>query len=169
MFALGLIYAEYLTGALPAFDPTYHEAAIAVLNGSTLTIPPAAAPEPIAHLVAQMLLVDPAARPTVERVHATLMEWRSGAPTTAAPLKPPPTTGPPAAPSALRGKGLRLTGNGHQPATGTMSPATPADPSPVPVRHPDLPAPAGDSRATTGRPGGLVGKLMSRLEERRSR
>lgn len=33
IFALGLIYAEYLTGALPTFDPAYHEAAIAVLNG----------------------------------------------------------------------------------------------------------------------------------------
>ena len=34
IFALGLIYAEYLTGALPAFDPAHHEAAIAVLNGA---------------------------------------------------------------------------------------------------------------------------------------
>src|SRR5215213_1936780 len=33
IFALGLIYAEYLTGAMPAFDPAYHEAAIAVLHG----------------------------------------------------------------------------------------------------------------------------------------
>ena len=40
IFALGLIYAEYLTGVLPAFDPAHHEAAIAVLNGATLRLPP---------------------------------------------------------------------------------------------------------------------------------
>ena len=38
IFALGLIYAEYLTGALPAFDPAYHEAAIAVLHGAALRL-----------------------------------------------------------------------------------------------------------------------------------
>jgi serine/threonine protein kinase len=40
IFALGLIYAEYLTGALPAFDPGYHEAAIAVLHGAQLRLAP---------------------------------------------------------------------------------------------------------------------------------
>ncbi|MGS0685151.1 protein kinase domain-containing protein [Nakamurella sp. GG22] len=168
VFALGLIYAEYLIGAPPAFDPTYRGAAIAVLNGATLTLPPAAAPEPIARLVAQMLLADPTARPTVERVHSTLMEWRSGVPTTAAPLRPPPATGPPGAASALRGKGLRLTGIGRRASTGGTSPATPITASPVPVRDADVPAPATDSRAA-GRLGGLVGTLLSKLEERRSR
>lgn len=44
IFALGLIYAEYLTGALPAFDPAYHEAAIAVLNSAQLRLAPGHAP-----------------------------------------------------------------------------------------------------------------------------
>jgi serine/threonine protein kinase len=50
VFALGLIYTEYLTGALPPFDPAFHEAAVAVLNGTHLRMPPAAAPEPIPEL-----------------------------------------------------------------------------------------------------------------------
>ena len=40
VFALGLIYTEYLTGAPPPFDvATYHEPAVAVRSGETLRIP----------------------------------------------------------------------------------------------------------------------------------
>jgi eukaryotic-like serine/threonine-protein kinase len=81
IFALGLIYAEYLTGALPAFDPAYHEAAIAVLHGAQLRLPPGRTPAPVVELVERMLVADPAARPTVAEVHATLMGLRSGGPT----------------------------------------------------------------------------------------
>ena len=72
-------------------------------------------------------------RPTHHRTGPrTLMGWRSGAPTTAAPLNATPDHRVrPAAASSLRGKGLRLTGNGHQPATGTMSPGRLA-----PIRRP---------------------------------
>jgi len=38
IFALGLIYAEYLTGAMPPFDPAHHEPAIAVLHGQPLKL-----------------------------------------------------------------------------------------------------------------------------------
>ena len=179
IFALGLIYAEYLTGALPAFDPAYHEAAIAVLNGAQLRLAPGHAPAPIVALVEQMLLVDPAARPTVAEVHKTLMGLRSETPALSrVPLRTPrtgraprrlrfpstpaepgpaaaravaprPATADPAAlpqptprGSALRGKGLRLVADAVRPA-------------------PDGPPP-GRSRA-------LLGKLIDKLEERRSR
>jgi serine/threonine protein kinase len=170
VFALGLIYTEYLTGALPPFDPAYHEAAIAVLNGVRLRLPPAAAPEPISELVEHMLLVDPAARPTIEQVHAALMGWRSGAPTRAAALRPPPSmTGPTSASSSLRGKGLRLTGVRH-PSVSTTPPGPPAGPPPLPAPDSDTPIPATPSRTATGRGlGKLVGKLLDQLEERRSR
>ncbi|MCW2528024.1 MAG: serine/threonine protein kinase [Pseudonocardiales bacterium] len=136
IFALGLIYAQYLTGALPAFDPTYHEAAIAVLHGNLLKLSPTRTPTPIVALVEQMLLAEPAARPTVAAVHATLMGLRSASPTVARPPLPagsistgrelsrPDGKAGPAGPSAdgsamgsapgaspgsiLRGKGLRL-------------------------------------------------------------
>jgi len=40
VFALGLIYTEFLTGAPPPFDvATYHEPAVAVRSGETLRIP----------------------------------------------------------------------------------------------------------------------------------
>jgi serine/threonine protein kinase len=64
IFALGLIYAEYLTGMMPAFDPAYHEAAVAVLHGQPLKLGPSEAPPSIVDLVERMLVLDPAARPS---------------------------------------------------------------------------------------------------------
>ncbi|MET0863169.1 MAG: hypothetical protein ABWZ98_02430, partial [Nakamurella sp.] len=192
IFALGLIYAEYLTGALPPFDAAFHEAAIAVLNGTRLVLPPASAPAPIAELVGKMLLADAAARPTIEQVHATLMGWRSGAPTTAAPLRlPPPAPGRtgtsssprPTRSSSLRGRGLRLADGAHRAPTGTTRPrplsdstATPViaePPLPTAIGGRDTPAPSvvplGTIDSSPGGFGRLVGKLLSKLEERRSR
>src|SRR4029450_9235398 len=93
IFALGLIYSEYLTGTLPAFDPAYHEAAIAVLNGAQLRLPTGSAPAPVVALVEQMLAADPAGRPTVAEVHARLMGLRSGTPTVGRPPCPAGTPG----------------------------------------------------------------------------
>ncbi len=99
VFALGLIYTEYLTGAPPPFDPAYHEAAVAVRSGATLRIPRAGVLPELADLVDRMLSTDPAARPPISEVHATLMGVRP------APGSEP--AGPAGPPSALRGKGLR--------------------------------------------------------------
>jgi eukaryotic-like serine/threonine-protein kinase len=98
VFALGLIYTEYLTGAPPPFDvASYHEPAVAVRSGETLRIPRRGIPTQLADLVDAMLSSDPARRPTIGHVHATLMTIRPES----------DATGPPPAPSALRGKGLR--------------------------------------------------------------
>jgi eukaryotic-like serine/threonine-protein kinase len=115
VFALGLIYTEYLTGAPPPFDAAHHEPAIAVLHGAPLRCPPGSAPDPIVALVDQMLLADPTSRPTVGEVHAALMGFRTDG--AATPLRP----GAPASgrPSTLRGKGLRLV-------TGRAAPTSPA-------------------------------------------
>jgi serine/threonine protein kinase len=78
IFALGLIYAEYLTGAMPPFDPAHHEAAIAVLHGQALKVGSSRAPTSVNQLVERMLLPDPAARPSVAQVHSTLMGLRGG-------------------------------------------------------------------------------------------
>jgi serine/threonine protein kinase len=169
IFALGLIYCEYLTGAMPAFDPAYSGAAIAVLNGATLHIPAGHAPAPMTALVDRMLLADPRGRPPVAEVHATLMGRRSETPTVARPPFPagtptvgrpprrlrPPAAGPAAAGSAvpsrssgLRGKGLRIGADATRTAAATEPAAT---------------TPAADR----GR--ALVGKMIRRLGERRSR
>jgi len=170
IFALGLIYAEYLTGALPAFDPAHHEAAIAVLNGAELRLVPGDIPPPVVALVERMLLADPAVRPSVAEVHATLMGLRSTTPTvgraprpTRAPspgrapvrLGPP---GPPAAPAPVAGpsadpaparstsRGSVLRGKGLRIVADAVRPA------------PDAPPP--------GRGRALLGRLIGKLEER---
>ena len=77
VFALGLIYTEYLTGAPPPFDVArYHEPAVAVRSGETLRIPRGEIPTQLADLVDAMLAPDPVQRPTIAQVHATLMSMR---------------------------------------------------------------------------------------------
>jgi serine/threonine protein kinase len=113
VFALGLIYTEYLTGSLPPFDPSYHEAAVAVRAGATLRIPRTAVVPALADLVDRMLAPEPAARPTIAEVHATLMTIRA-----------PGDEPPPSAPSALRGRGLATALR-----SGSTSGEAPAPPS----------------------------------------
>ena len=149
IFALGLIYTEFLTGAVPPFDTaTYHEPAVAVRSGETLRIPRDGIAPILADLVDAMLLAEPTQRPTIGQVHATLMGIRQpsdpvtpAAPTTIrssrSTVKSPT---PAAAPSgALRGKGLRITD--------AASPTDPAPKSPQPSP-------------------GLVGKLVGKLTRR---
>ena len=149
IFALGLIYTEFLTGAVPPFDTaTYHEPAVAVRSGETLRIPRDGIAPILADLVDAMLLAEPTQRPTIGQVHATLMGIRQpsdpvtpAAPTTIrssrSTVKSPTPT---AAPSgALRGKGLRITD--------AASPTDPAPKSPQPSP-------------------GLVGKLVGKLTRR---
>ena len=99
VFALGLIYTEYLTGSPPPFDTAkYHEPAVAVRSGETLRVPRLGSPTELADLVDQMLSADPGHRPSIGDVHAALMAIRPS----------PVEHGPPRAPTALRGKGLRM-------------------------------------------------------------
>ena len=159
IFALGLIYAEYLTGAMPPYDAAHHEAAIAVLHGQPLKIGPSRAPMPVVDLVEQMLSADPGARPTVAQVHSTLMSLRNGSASTTArapvPIRPtvvprarattPATASSPTisggSRSVLRGKGVRI-------ADGTT-----ADPVP---EHPE------------GRGRTLMGRLLGNRDGRRT-
>ena len=98
VFALGLIYTEYLTGAPPPFDVArYHEPAVAVRSGETLRIPRHGVPTQLADVVDAMLSADPTRRPTIGDVHATLMNVRLA----------PEDEGAPRPASGLRGKGLR--------------------------------------------------------------
>lgn len=188
IFALGLIYAEYITGAMPAFDSAYHEAAIAVLHGQSLKLGPSTAPPPIIDLVQRMLLLDPAARPSVAEVHATLMSLRSGAaPSTVArapvPVRPrvvPRDSATTAAatssralgrrrvsggaPPTLRGKGVRIAdattapGAPVPPASALAAPSSPHTSTPPHAKTPDH---------ASERPGGrLIGKLVGKREGR---
>jgi eukaryotic-like serine/threonine-protein kinase len=135
IFTLGLIYSEYLAGTLPAFDTAHQYAGVAAATGQTLRLPPTSVPAPVVELVDQMLLTEPAARPTIADVHRTLMGIRVPATTTAV-LAGPPAPAAPSAPSRLKGRGLRA--------------ATSRAASPVPDRGP------------TRR---LVGRLLERRKE----
>ena len=135
IFALGLIYAEYLTGEPPPFDAgRYQYAGVATRGGEILRLPPGSLSVPVVELVDRMLLADPTARPTIAETHAALMGIRIPTTTTAV-LAGPATASTPSAPTRLKGGGLRT-------AAGRAS-------SPVPE-----PGPAR-----------LVGKLLERRED----
>jgi eukaryotic-like serine/threonine-protein kinase len=107
IFALGLIYAEYLSGALPGFDAgRYQYAGVAVQGGEVLRLPSGTLPAPVVELVDRMLLADPTARPAIADIHTTLMAIRPAAATTAV-LVGPATASTPSAPTRLKGRGLR--------------------------------------------------------------
>jgi serine/threonine protein kinase len=103
IFALGLIYTDYLTGSMPPFDGArYQYAGVATRAGQRLRLPPTTLPAGVVDLVDRMLLTDPAARPTVAETHTTLMALRTTAITTAVLAGPGPT-----GPTRLKGRGLR--------------------------------------------------------------
>jgi serine/threonine protein kinase len=136
IFALGLIYAEYLTGGLPPFDAgKYQYAGVAARGGEVLRLPPGSLPVPVVELVERMLLANPTARPTIADIHTTLMGVRPAAATTAL-LAGPAVASTPSAPTRLKGRGLR----------------TPAGRAPSPVPKP------GPGRR-------LVGKLLERRKD----
>jgi serine/threonine protein kinase len=108
IFALGLIYAEYLTGALPSFDAAAQKyAGVAVRAGEALRLPPTTLPAPVVELVERMLLADPVARPTIAETHTTLMGMRTPTTTTTAVLAASPPAATPIGPTRLKGRGLR--------------------------------------------------------------
>jgi serine/threonine protein kinase len=123
IFALGLIYAEYLTGALPPFNAgSYQYAGVAVRDGEVLRLSPGALPAPLVELVERMLLADPTARPTIAETHATLMGIRPAAATTAV-LTEPVARSAPTVPTRLKGRGLPAAAEGA------------ASPAPDPTRR----------------------------------
>jgi serine/threonine protein kinase len=106
IFALGLIYAEYLSGALPPFDAGRHQyAGVAVGGGEVLRLSPGTLPASVVELVDRMLVADPAARPTIADIHTTLMAIRPAAATTAV-LAEPVAASAPVTPTRLKGRGL---------------------------------------------------------------
>lgn len=74
IFALGILFHQYWTGALPGIDPQYHYVFEAVQDGSAISIDPGI-PEPVRSMIAEMLRLDPKERPSarslLERFAAT--------------------------------------------------------------------------------------------------
>jgi eukaryotic-like serine/threonine-protein kinase len=123
IFALGLIYTEYLSGALSGFDADrYQYAGVAAQAGEVLRLPPTTVPTSVVELVDRMLLADPTARPTIAETHTTLMGIRTPTTTTAVLTAPSPTRAPTIA-SRLKGRGLRTATRG--------TPSSAAEPRPA--------------------------------------
>ena len=154
IFAVGLIYAEYLTGTQPAFEPSHRSAAVAALNGATLQLRPGDTPAFLVQLVERMLLAEPSERPTVSDVHATLMGTGRSTTTARRVPKAPPvgSVAAASAPNPLSPITSRLRGKGLTIASG--------------IRRSAHPAGTGDEgRAVVG----LLGRLLGRPDDRSAR
>jgi eukaryotic-like serine/threonine-protein kinase len=75
IFALGLVYSEWLTGRKPDFDPDARYAGVAAARGQRLGVD-SIAPAALADLIGQMVSPVPSERPKAQKVHATLRAMR---------------------------------------------------------------------------------------------
>ena len=122
IFALGLIYAEYLTGALSSFDADrYQYAGIAAQARRCCGCPPTF-PLPSWSWSTRMLLADPTARPTIAETRTTLMGIRTPTTTTAVLTAPSPTRAPTIA-SRLKGRETRTATRGTPSSLAELRPA----------------------------------------------
>jgi len=190
VFTLGQIYTEYLTGQPPAHDrERYAYPSIAARQGEALRVPrdkvrPEVPPE-ILDLIDRMMLLDPAARPSIGEVHAALMKVRKGVPRSATPGVDAGAAAVTAPTSGLKGKGLRTAAR----ASDATAPAARMETAPgsaasgaAAAAHPaadrdaaeaSMSAPAGaEAPATTSTPddeerprSSLLGKLVSKARK----
>ena len=163
VFTLGLIYCEYLTGQSPVYDrDRYAYPSTAARAGEVLRVPGDKlrpdVPRELAELADTMLLGDPAARPTIAAVHATLMKVRKDGAGGAA---PDGGAGPAAAASApvsgLKGRGLRTPT-----LEAAATPAVLVPPTEAPAERPGDPPSAGEPAP---RPSRLLGKLVGKARK----
>ena len=75
IFALGLIYSQYLTGKMPNFDQKrYNYPYLAVYNGVRLTVKDRGLPPKLAEFIDTMLLENPNDRPNIDIVFEQLQQ-----------------------------------------------------------------------------------------------
>jgi eukaryotic-like serine/threonine-protein kinase len=80
VFALGLVFWQYLTGALPSLPPGKPYAAQAVLAGTRLSLPKSVRDVPVAEVVEAMLTKEASDRPSMSEVHSSLKIARKSLP-----------------------------------------------------------------------------------------
>jgi serine/threonine protein kinase len=106
IFALGLVYSEWLTGRKPGFNPDARYAGVAASRGESLDVA-GIEPGKMAALIAQMVAGSAAERPSADIVHAALRTMRSAMDSDGS-TPPSPTASKPSAPSGgLRGSLLK--------------------------------------------------------------
>lgn len=72
IYALGIIFCQYLTGDIPIFPREYRYTWESSLSGSTPQINPKGIPKRLEELVNKMLLSDPKSRPSILKVFSDL-------------------------------------------------------------------------------------------------
>jgi serine/threonine protein kinase len=91
IFSLGLLFSEFLTGHLPAYDRTQYEyCCVAVNHGIRLQPKPEGLPVPLLALVSAMLHYVPKMRPTAEQVFEILRTMMGPPSDNSSPPPPPP-------------------------------------------------------------------------------
>jgi serine/threonine protein kinase len=158
VFALGMVFWQYLTGARPTFPARFAYAAEAVREGAVPVMPKRAAEDgALADLAVAMLANDPAARPSMFEVHDQLTIARRVNPGDLVTVR----TSPSPRPLGLRGKLARpaapagsADGAGAKPEEGRLRGKL--------ARPPASPDEAPAARAHPAREGQLRGKLMKK-------
>jgi hypothetical protein len=80
VFALGLVFWQYLTGERPPLPPGKLYAAQAVLAGPPLSLPESVRDMPVAEVVGAMLAKEAGVRPSMSEVHSSLKNARKALP-----------------------------------------------------------------------------------------
>ena len=75
VFALGVIYCQYLTGKKPVFDLKYRYAWESANDGLSPCIESVSLPSTLIKLVSSMLQTDPSKRPSIRTVFLALRVW----------------------------------------------------------------------------------------------
>jgi eukaryotic-like serine/threonine-protein kinase len=104
VFALGLVFWQYLTGERPKLPDGVFYPAEALNRGTVLTLPKSVKDRPLTDLVHSMVVSGSAARPSMSEVHAALKAARKIPPDEAAPPRAPKVVAEPSIPdSAVMG------------------------------------------------------------------
>lgn len=178
IFALGIVFTQYLTGSRPAHALADTVGiAQAVIAGQSLTFGPTGMPPHVDRIIQSMLHVAPSGRPNVEQLLGALALEDKGfvapvpqadelARITAPVVREPSSDGaepapPPSAPPPTPHGGLRVRmGSSGEPRP-TPTDFTPVDDVHTPVKAP-TPAPAPPAAPTTSAPSRLRGTLLRR-------
>jgi serine/threonine protein kinase len=158
VFALGLVFWQYLAGSRPVLPDDFAYAAEAVQDSVVLSLPKRAAKDPVlAELVQSMLVQRSAERPGMGEVHSALKLGRK-----AKPVGEPDPPAPPSRPAGVYGTLASRESPGHEekPAegeTGVLRGTLIAKPAPD---APPVPAPA---------PGATEGTLRGSLLDKKKK
>lgn len=108
IFALGLVYCEWVTGGKPGFDPDARYAGVAVARGECLGVEAVSPPE-LKDLIARMIAGQTSDRPSASEVHTVLREVRGAVDVTDEDPSPAKSLSPESS-GGLRGSLLKRRG-----------------------------------------------------------